>query len=101
MSEFRSICWEKDEWENLVIDIYHEPQSNEDKEVRNDWREIYNVSLNSYRALNTITKFFNRFDVIEISGGKRVVIPSTEESILSEWNNLCEDLIEKEELIRV
>ena len=100
MSQIRSIHWYKDEWENLIIDIYQEPQSNEDKEFRNDWREIYHISVSSYRELGTVTKFFNRFNVIEINEGKRVVIPSTEESILDEWYKLCEDLIKKEVLIK-
>ena len=100
MSEIRSIHWYKDEWENLIIDIYQEPQSNEDKEFRNDWREIYHISVSSYRKLGIVTKFFNRFNVIEINEGKRVVIPSTEESIIDEWDKLCEDLIKKEVLIK-
>ena len=98
MSEIRSIHWYKDEWENLIIDIYQEPQSNEDKEFRNDWREIYHINVSSYRELGIVTKFFNRFNVIEINEGKRVVIPSTEESIIDEWDKLCEDLIKKEVL---
>ena len=101
MSGFRSIHWYKDEWENLVIDIYLEPQSAEDKEFRNDWREIYHISVSSYRELGTITKFFNQFNVIEINGGKRVVISSAEESKLDEWIKLCEDLIKKKVLIKV
>jgi len=100
MSQIRSIHWYKDEWENLIIDIYQEPQSNEDKEFRNDWREIYHISVSSYRELGTVTKFFNQFNVIEINKGKRVVIPSTEESKLDEWYKLCEDLIKKEVLIK-
>lgn len=100
MSQIRSIHWYKDEWENLIIDIYQEPQSNEDKEFRNDWREIYHISVSSYRELGTVTKFFNQFNVIEINDGKRVVIPSTEESKLDEWYKLCEDLIKKEVLIK-
>jgi len=102
MSKIRSIHWYNDEWENLVIDIYQEPQSNEDKKLRNDWREICHISKSNYKELASIMKFFNQFDVIEISGGKRVVIPAAgEQSKLDEWYNLCEDLIEKEVLIKV
>ena len=58
MSKLRSIHWYNDEWEKLIIDIYEEPQSNEDKEFRNDWREIYHISVSSYRELGTVTKNF-------------------------------------------
>ena len=100
MSEIRSIHWSKDEWENLVIDIYQEPRSNE-KDSRKDWGEICHISVSSYRELSTIMKYFNQFEVIEINGGQRVVIPSTEESKLNEWNILSDDLIEKKVLKRV
>ncbi|MCH7495388.1 MAG: hypothetical protein IH825_04755 [Candidatus Marinimicrobia bacterium] len=101
MSKLRSIHWYNDEWENLIIDIYEKPQSNEDKKLRKDWREIYHISESNFRELDSITKFLNRSGVIEINGGQRVVIPSTEESKLDEWNKLCEDLIKEEVLIKV
>jgi len=101
MSETRSIHWNKDEWENLVIDIYQEPQSNEDKDSRKDWRDICHISVSNYRELGTIMKFINQFNIIEINGGQRVVIPSTEESKLDEWNILCDDLLDKKVLKRV
>ena len=101
MSKLRSIHWYNDEWENLIIDIYEKPQSNEDKKLRKDWREIYHISESNYRELSTIMKIFNRFSIIEINGGKRVVIPSTEKSIIDEWTKLCEDLINKEVLIEI
>ena len=101
MSKLRSIHWYNDEWENLIIDLYEEPQSNEDKKVSKDWREIYHISESNSRELDSITKFLNRSGIIEINGGQRVVIPSTEESKLDEWNKLCEDLIKEEVLIKV
>jgi len=101
MSGIRSIHWNKDEWENLVIDIYQEPQSDEDKESRKDWRDILHISVSSYRELGTIMKYFNQFEVKEINGGQRIVIPSTEESKINEWIILTDDLLDKKVLKRV
>jgi len=100
MSEIRSIHTNKDEWENLVIDIYQEPQSDE-RDSRKDWRDICHIHVSSYRELNTINKFINQFDIIEINGGRRVLIPSSEESKQNEWIMLRDDLIDREVLKQV
>ena len=100
MSEIRSIHSNIDDWENLVINIYQKPQSNE-KDSRKDWRDIYHISVGSYKELSTIMKYFNQFEVIEINGGQRVVIPSTEEMKITEWEKMCDDLLNREVLKRV
>ena len=100
MSEIRSIHSNKDEWENLVIDIYQEPQSDE-KDSREDWRDICHIHVSNYRELNTINKFIGQFTIIEINGGRRALIPSTDESKQNEWIILRDDLLKKEVLKRI
>ena len=100
MSEIRSIHTNKDEWENLVIDIYQEPQSDE-RDSSKDWRDICHIHVSNYRELNTINKFINQFDIIEINGGRRVLIPSSDESNQNEWQALTDELLDKKVLKRV
>ena len=100
MSEIRSIHTNKDEWENLVIDIYQEPQSDE-KDSRSDLGDICHIHVSNYRELNTINKFIDQFDIIEINGGRRVLIPSSDESKQNEWIILRDDLLDKKVLKRV
>jgi len=100
MSEIKSIHSNKDEWENLVIDIYEKPQTDE-KDSRKDWRDICHIHVSNYRELNTINKFFKQFDIIEINGGRRVLIPSSNESKQNEWQALTDELLDKNILKRV
>ena len=100
MSEIKSIHSNKDEWENLVIDIYEKPQTDE-KDSRKDWRDICHIHVSNYRELNTINKFIKQFDIIEINGGRRVLIPSSDESKQNEWQALTDELLDKNILKRV
>ena len=100
MSEIKSIHSNKDEWENLVIDIYEKPQTDE-KDSRKDWRDICHIHVSNYRELDTINKFIKQFDIIEINGGRRVLIPSSNESKLNEWQALTNELLDKNILKRV
>ena len=100
MSEIKSIHSNKDEWENLVIDIYEKPQIDE-KDSRKDWRDICHIHVSNFRELNTINRFINQFDIIEINGGRRVLIPSSAESKQNEWSILWDDLVDKKVLKRV
>lgn len=69
MSEIRSIHTNIDELENLVIDIYQEPQSDE-KDSRKDWRDICHIHVSNFRELNTIKKFIKQFEMIDINCGQ-------------------------------
>ena len=100
MSEIKSIHSNKDEWENLVIDIYEKPQTDE-KDSRKDWRDICHIHVSNYRELNTINKFIKQFDIIQINGGRRVLIPSSNESKQNEWQALTDELLDKNILKRV
>ena len=100
MSEIKSIHSNKDEWENLVIDIYEKPQTDE-KDSRKDWRDICHIHVSNYRELNTINKFIKQFDIIQINGGRRVLIPSSKESKQNEWQALTDELLDKNILKRV
>ena len=100
MSEIKSIHSNKDEWENLVIDIYEKPQTDE-KDSRKDWRDICHIHVSNYRELNTINKFIKQFDIIQINGGRRVLIPSSDESKQNEWQALTDELLDKNILKRV
>ena len=100
MGEIRSIHTNKDEWENLVIDIYQEPQSDE-KDSRSDLGDICHIHVSNNRELNSINKFIDQFDIIEINGGRRVLIPSSDESKQNEWIILRDDLLDKKVLKRV
>ena len=53
------------------------------------------------RGLSKIKKFFYQFDVIDINGGERVEIPSTNKAKLDEWEKLRDDLLEEGDLFKV
>lgn len=101
MSKVWSIQWDYDELGNIWIEIYQERQTKEKYEDRTDYREIYLIKESSVRGLSKIKKFFYQFDVIEINGGERVEIPSTNKAKLDEWEKLRDDLLEEGDLFKV